>query len=74
MSTDAKRAGNARYLAKFKTVATRLPLEEYEQVKAAAAHVGESVAGYIVAATRERMARDGFTPPAADGDDQPDNG
>ena len=67
MSTDAKRAGNARYLAKFKTVATRIPPEEYEQVKNAAAHAGESVAGYIVNATRERMARDGFTPP--DGDD-----
>ncbi len=62
MSTDAKRAGNARYLAKFKTVATRLTPEEYEQVKNAAANAGESVAGYIVKATRERMARDGFSP------------
>lgn len=66
MSTDAKRAGNARYLSKFKTVATRLMPEEYEQVKAAAQNAGESVAGYIVNATRERMERDGFTPPAAD--------
>ena len=71
MSTDAKRAGNARYLAKFKTVATRIPQEEYEQVKNAAARAGESVAGYIVNATRERMARDGFQPPPAP-DDTPE--
>ena len=70
MSTDAKRAGNARYLSKFKTVATRLMPEEYEQVKTAAQCAGESVAGYIVNATRERMARDGFQPPAPD--DTPD--
>ena len=38
---------------------------------AAAAHAGESVAGYIVNATRERMARDGFQPPPAP-DDTPE--
>ena len=40
--------------------------EEYEQVKTAAQCAGESVAGYIANATRERMARDGFQPPAPD--------
>lgn len=67
MSTDAKRAGNARYLATLKTVTVRMKPEEYSKIKAAAdRQTGGSVQGYILTATRERMARDGFQLPAAD--------
>ena len=67
MSSDAKRAGNARYLAKLKTITVRMKPEEYNEIKAAADQAtGGSVQGYILTATRERMARDGFTPPNGD--------
>ena len=65
--TDKKRITNDRYLSKFATKSIRIPKEIEEDLNTAAARAGESVAGYIVTATRERMARDGFTPP--DGDD-----
>ena len=46
MSSDAKRAGNARYLAKLKTI------------QQAAAAAGESVNGYILAAVDARLQRE----------------
>lgn len=55
MSTDAKRAGNAKYLAQFKTVTLRFLPDDMEAVKAAAAGAGESVAGYIQRAIQDRM-------------------
>lgn len=64
--TDKKRITNDRYLSKFATKSIRIPKEIEENLTAAAAHAGESVAGYIVNATRERMARDGFTPSDVD--------
>ena len=68
--TDKKRITNDRYLSKFATKSIRIPKEIEEDLNAAAAHAGESVAGYIVNATRERMARDGFQPPPAPDDTQ----
>ena len=56
MSTDAKRAGNSRYLAKFRTITIRLSQEEKQRIEQAAAQAGESVAGYILRAIRQRMA------------------
>ena len=64
--TDKKRITNDRYLSKFATKSIRIPKEIEEDLNTAAAHAGESVAGYIVNATRERMARDGFQPPNVD--------
>ena len=61
--TDKKRITNDRYLSKFATKSIGIPKEIEEDLNAAAAHAGESVAGYIVNATRERRARDGFQPP-----------
>ena len=55
MSTDAKRAGNARYLSKFKTLTIRVLPEEADQLTAAAGNTGESVQGYIMRAVRGRM-------------------
>lgn len=69
--TDKKRITNNRYLSKFATKSIRIPKEIEEDLNAAAAHAGESVARYIVNATRERMARDGFQPPPAP-DDTPE--
>lgn len=70
MSTDAKRAGNARYLATLKTITVRMKPEEYSRIKAAAdSQTGGSVQGYILTATRERMARDGFQQSAPENTD-----
>lgn len=60
MSTDAKRAGNARYLAKLKTVTVRMQPETAETIQQAAAAAGESVNGYILAAVDERMQRENY--------------
>ena len=43
MSTDAKRAGNARYLATQKTITVRTRPENAERLQIAAAAAGESV-------------------------------
>ncbi len=56
MSTDAKRAGNARYLSKFKTLTIRVLPEEADAIAEAAAAAEQSVQGYILQATREKMA------------------
>lgn len=55
MSTDAKRAGNARYLSKFKTLTIRVLPEEAERLAQAAAEAGESVQSYIMQAVRTRL-------------------
>lgn len=56
MSTNAKRAGNARYLAKFKTVALRIEPEEYAKIKEKAGE--KSIQAYIMSAIREFMAKE----------------
>lgn len=58
MSSDAKRAGNARYLAKLKTITVRMQPETAETIQQAAAAAGESMNGYILAAVDERMQRE----------------
>lgn len=58
MSTDAKRAANARYIAKMKVWTLRVKPETAEQIQAAAAANGESVQGYILEACARRMAQD----------------
>ena len=62
MYNEKKKITNERYLSKFKTKAIRIPLDELEQMEKAAAAAGKSLAGYILQATEEKMARDGFTP------------
>lgn len=54
MSTDAKRAANARYLSKFKAVSVRLNQEDAETIQRAADAAGESLSGYIVSAAKSR--------------------
>ena len=50
MSSDAKRASNARYLAKFKTVSVRFTQTDAVAVQSAADSAGESLNAYIVGA------------------------
>lgn len=47
MSSDAKRASNARYLAKFKTVSVRFTQTDAVAVQSAADSAGESLNAYI---------------------------
>lgn len=63
MSTNAKRASNARYLAKQKTITVRMPPEAAEAVRLAASVAGESVNGYILAAVDARMQRENYDKP-----------
>lgn len=56
--TEAKKASNARYLAKCAQLNIKPKLEEAEEIKAAAAAAGQSTSAYIMQAVRERMERD----------------
>lgn len=58
MSTDAKRAGNARYLAKFAELKIRITPERKESIVDAAKAAGMSTAAYIIAAIDAQMERD----------------
>ena len=58
MSSDAKRASNARYLSKFKTVSVRFAQTDATAVQAAADAAGESLNAYIVCAVAQRMDRE----------------
>lgn len=58
MSTDAKRAGNARHLQKLGRIDLRPYKEEVEQIKSAATAAGQSTSAYIMQAVRERMKKD----------------
>lgn len=59
MSTDAKRAGNARHIEKLDRIELRPYKEDGAEIRAAAAAAGQSLQGYILQAIRERMERDG---------------
>ena len=63
MSTDAKRAGTARYLAKLKTITVRMQPETAETLQRAATSAGESLNAYIVGAVAQRMERDASSAP-----------
>lgn len=58
MDKTKKLATNARYLAKFKTISIRFPVDEWERVSEAAQREGKAVSAYTVQAVRERMERD----------------
>lgn len=60
MSTDAKRAGNARHLAKLERVTFRLHKDGSDgliksQIEAAAQAAGQSVNAWIIEAIRDRL-------------------
>ena len=58
MSTDAKRAGNARHQAKLDRIVIQPEKEEGAEIRQAAANAGQSVQGYILQAIKERMERE----------------
>ncbi len=58
MSTEAKRAGNARHMAKLDRIEIRPYDEAGKQIRAAAAAAGQSLQGYILQAISERMDRE----------------
>ena len=58
MSTEAKRAGNARHREKLDRIYIQPPKEEGAKIRQAAAAAGQSVQGYILEAVRDRMGRD----------------
>ena len=58
MSTDAKRAGNARRQAKLDRIVIQPEKKEGEKIRQAAANAGQSVQGYILQAIKERMERE----------------
>lgn len=59
MATKAKLEGNARYLAKMKTISLRMPPELHEKIsQAAQLSTNGSVQGYILHAVREQLSAD----------------
>ena len=58
MSTDAKRAGNARHQAKLDRIVIQPEKEEGTIIRQSAANAGQSVQGYILQAINERMERE----------------
>ena len=58
MSTDAKRAGNARHQAKLDRIVIQPEKEEGAIIRQAAANAGQSGQGYILQAIKERMERE----------------
>ena len=58
MSTDAKRAGNARHQTKLDRIVIQPEKEEGAIIRRAAADAGQSVQGYIFQAIKERMERE----------------
>lgn len=59
MPTDAKKAGNARHIAKLDLIKIQPYKEEGQQIRAAAAAAKMSVQGYVLQAVREYMERTG---------------
>ena len=58
MSTDAKRAGNARHQAKLDRIVIQPEKEEGAIIRQSASNAGQSVQGYILQAIKERMERE----------------
>ena len=56
MSTDAKRAGNARHQAKLDRIVIQPSKEEGMKIRQAAADAGQSVQAYVLQAVYRRMA------------------
>lgn len=58
MCNEKKKLSNARYLSKFKNITVRVTEEEKARIDEAAAARGESTAGFILAAIRERIEKE----------------
>lgn len=58
MASDAKRAGNARHIAKLDLLKVQPYKDEGVEIRAAAAKANQSISAYILQAVRERMERE----------------
>lgn len=58
MSTEAKRASNARHQEKLDRIYIQPPKEAGTKIRQAAANAGQSVQGYILEAVRDRIERE----------------
>lgn len=56
--SQAKKASDARHIAKLDVIKVQPYKEEGAAIRAAAAAAGKSVQGYILQAVREKMERD----------------
>ena len=65
--TEKKKASNNRYLSKFRAVSVRLSPEDLEKIKAAAEAAGESLAGFVTNAARDRAKGVGSGGPMTEG-------
>ena len=66
MASDAKRAGNARHIAKLDLLKVQPYKAEGAEIRAAASAAGQSVSSYILQAVRERMQRERVNESAED--------
>lgn len=55
MYNDKKKASNARYLSKFKTITLRISEEEKQRIDEAAAQQQQSTASFILQAIRDKI-------------------
>lgn len=58
MSTDAKRACNARHIDKLDRIVIQPYKAEGQRIRDAAADAGQSVQAYILDAVRDRLAKE----------------
>lgn len=58
MPTEAKKAGNARHIAKLDLIKVQPYKEEGTAIRKAAADAGMSLQAYVLEAIREKMERD----------------
>lgn len=60
MPSEAKKAGNARHVAKLDLIKVQPYKEDGAIIRAAAAASDKSLQGFILEAIREKMERDGY--------------
>lgn len=72
--SEKKRKSLDAYNATCDYISIRPKKDKGEQIRQAAKMAGQSLQGYILQACSERMQRDGFTPPEAQEEGEPQNG
>ena len=73
-TSDAQRKAVLAYQKRQDSIVLRPPKDDGAQIRAAAAAAGVSMQAWILTACAEKMQRDGFTPPEAQEEGEPQNG
>lgn len=73
-TSDAQRKAVLAYQKRQDSIMLRPPKDDGAQIRAAAAAAGMSMQAWILTACAEKMQRDGFTPPEAPKEGEPQNG